>query len=282
MKFTTPSAYGLIACLWISVHSGQLSAGSQLQMCEAEAAYLTLLNASQTPAYIAEDTTCFVNMDSSDLSGSLIVDVRQQDDFRKVRIPGAINRTQNQLLNTPGLKNQKLLIVDQGFSLTSQARLCFKAHEKGFTDFSVLRGGMADWHAAGRPLLGAAQDSALLPEVNARDFMAEAGRGRVSVLAAEQLRPLVMKAIPSDSVLYTYDSARSRDLQLVQALEASGGFPIVLVGDPASFSDYEHAASFRSLFVLSGSLTELLAYARSQRAIVEQRRKIPERYRCKG
>lgn len=251
--------------------------------CVAEAAYLEQVQGFSGISPQEESFACFQSLEEADLTRSLIVDIRPQADFEKVRIPGSINLSQSELLTTAALKPHPLLVVDKGFLRTEPAQLCAKAQGKGFRNFRILLGGVATWHRAGKPLEGLPQHFANVHTIEPRELLVEAQRNRVSVLATAPYVEHLKKITPPESIVRTMDTQLSTDRQLISHLQQAGSnelFPTVLLG--VSELSQQNTPVHRSVFTLEHSVQQLESAYRDHLAMVKKRQTVPERYRCRG
>lgn len=258
-------------------------AAAEPAFCEAEQAYLQQVQGQLKAPPVKEDFSCFRSIEDVDSQNALIVDIRSSLDFEKVRIPGAVNLSEVSLLHTDALKQRPVILVDQGFSRSGLAQLCAKARSKGFTKLNVLLGGLAAWHAAGKPIVGLPQDLERLYQIDTREFLVEAYRNYVSVLAAEEFIPLIRQAIPYQVLLHPLDSQTSPNSQLIsfiQQFSESDRYPTVIIGASEQFAS--SVSRFRSLFVLADSVEYLTTFYRDHQAVLAKRQEVPERYRCRG
>lgn len=290
----TAGSVGLRPCLviigffWSALANADSAPEAPAAECRAEQAYLEQIQGFSDVSPQEENFACFQSLEEADLTRSLIVDIRPQADFGKVRIPGSINLSQSELLTTAALKSRPLLVVDKGFLRTELAQLCAKAQGKGFRNFRILLGGVAAWHGAGKPLEGLPQHFAGLHTIEPRELLVEAQRNRVSVLATAPYVEHLKKITPPELIVRTLivrttDTQLSTDRQLISHLQQAGSnglFPTVLLG--ANELSQQNTPAYRSVFTLEHSVQQLESAYRDHLAMVKKRQTVPERYRCRG
>lgn len=285
----TAGSVGLRPCLviiglfWSALANADSALGVPAAECVAEAAYLEQVQGFSNTSPQDENFACFQSLEEADLTRSLIVDIRPQADFEKVRIPGSINLSPSELLTTTALKPRLLLVVDKGFGRTELAQLCAKAQGRGFRNLRILQGGVAAWHAADKPLEGLPQHFASLHTIEPRELLVEARRNRVSVLATAPYVEYLKKVSSPELIIKTMDTRLSTDRQLISHLQQAGSnglFPTVLLG--ASEMAQQNTPAYRSVFTLERSVQQLEAAYRDHMAMAKKRQAIPERYRCRG
>lgn len=260
-----------------------LSAQDEPAQCLAEADYMQMMNVDGESVWEGEDFSCFVDVDVVDTEAALVVDVRQASEYSRVRIPGSINLSPSEFLHHSALKDRPLILVDEGFSRSTLARLCSAARNSGFQNLSILNGGLSSWVASGKSLIGLPGDRDQVFSINAESFFTETVHGRVSVLTPQSQKERLLQILPPEVVVRGVGQGESLERALVSLLSRNQeGFtvPVVLIGfDPPP---YDIASEHRSVFLLNGSANQISrAYQKSQ-TLARSRQKVPERYRCRG
>jgi rhodanese-related sulfurtransferase len=83
----------------------------------------------------------------------VLVDVRSQEAFDRVRIPGSLNLPLEFIRTKSFLKTTPVVLVNEGFRLQPLAGECERLKSAGFP-VSILSGGLCAWHRADGPLEG--------------------------------------------------------------------------------------------------------------------------------
>ncbi len=83
----------------------------------------------------------------------IVIDVRSSDLFDKARIPGSVNMPLYAVKTKPFLKEQRAVIVDEGYLYGRIESECRKLNGMGF-HVSILFGGLNAWMKAGGKMVG--------------------------------------------------------------------------------------------------------------------------------
>ena len=87
-------------------------------------------------------------------SRGVVVDVRDGEEFRRVRIPGSLNIPIHALKTKGFLKPRDVVLVNAGFERSVLLEACRDLRRAGFSSVRLLEGGLAHWAALGGPILG--------------------------------------------------------------------------------------------------------------------------------
>ncbi|WP_342631028.1 rhodanese-like domain-containing protein [Marinobacter alkaliphilus] len=251
--------------------------------CKAEADYFESISGFESANSPDESFSCFQSIEDADHERSLIVDVRPSQQFQKARIPRSINLTELELFTAQALRARPILVVDKGFSRTALAQMCAKAKAEGFTRFKILLGGVAAWHASGKPLEGLPEYFPELSSIGPNEFLIELRQNRASVLATDVHIDYLGEISPPDLLISKFDPEGVLDRQLLSHLRRTGTgerYPVVLIlgdGLPAKSSP-----SLQSVFSLRSSVQELASAYQKHLAVSEKRKAVPNRFSCGG
>lgn len=275
----------LVFALSLVFFSSLLSAesGPAPSQCLAEADYLQMVNLDGESVWEGEDFGCFTDVDEINLEAALIVDIRQPAEYSRARIPGSINVSPSELLQSSALKDHRLIVVNKGFSRSTLAKLCAASRNAGFQNLRILKGGLSSWFASGKSLIGLPSDRDQVFSISPDIFFTEVAHSRVSVFAPLSQTKRLEHFLPSDVVVRGVGHGESLERALVPLLsrnQRGGSAPVVLIGfDPPPF---DVASEHRSVFLLNQSANQIArAYQRSL-SLARSRQKVPERYRCRG
>lgn len=181
------------------------------------------------------------------LNKILLIDVRSQEAYDKLHIPGSLNIPLFAVKTKPFLKTRPIILVNEGFSITPLETECRSLQAKGF-HATVLAGGLIAWNAQKAPLEGDPRELATLRMVTADTFHQEKNRpGLVLVDAAkpEPAKPTQpINAIPLTTFVST---KQKRSPQPV----------LIFTGDGAGYDNIQYQlekAGAGPAFFLSGGI----------------------------
>jgi rhodanese-related sulfurtransferase len=83
----------------------------------------------------------------------MLVDIRNQEEFAKLSIPGAINIPLHFVKSKSFLKSKPIVLVDGGYTDRQTEETCKALRHEGFR-VSILSGGLISWHRQGGPVKG--------------------------------------------------------------------------------------------------------------------------------
>ena len=82
-----------------------------------------------------------------------LLDVRSQEEFERLRIPGSINLPLHAIKTKFVLKSFFIVLINEGFNYAALENECRHLRELGFKTF-ILNGGLAAWERHGNRLAG--------------------------------------------------------------------------------------------------------------------------------
>ncbi|MBW1754031.1 MAG: hypothetical protein JRJ46_13250, partial [Deltaproteobacteria bacterium] len=83
----------------------------------------------------------------------ILVDIRNQEEFAKVSIPGAINIPLHFVKSKAFLNSKPIVLVDGGYTDRQTEKQCKELNREGFR-VSLLSGGLLAWYRQGGPVKG--------------------------------------------------------------------------------------------------------------------------------
>ena len=116
-----------------------------------------------------------------------LVDVRNRQEFAKVKIPGSINIPVYAIKTKPFLKNRSLVLINGGYPDKQMEKECRQLHRSNFK-VSILRGGLLAWYKAKGRIEG---DLLLLKQyrhISPAQFYHEKERNNQVIIDASKLR----------------------------------------------------------------------------------------------
>jgi rhodanese-related sulfurtransferase len=115
-------------------------------------------------------TSCFVHWPVAKSETRRLVDVRSKAAHAKVSILGSVNIPAETLRHRDFLRNEALLLIDDGKASQEMQRLCETLSEAGFKDVRALYGGLRTIHAHGESLVGSALEIVHLATLSSAEF----------------------------------------------------------------------------------------------------------------
>jgi len=105
--------------------------------------------------------------------GALLADVRQSAEYASYHIGGALNVSLGDLHSKPYWRSKPVVLIGSGKAERELYMECTRLKQRGYKDVSVLRGGMASWTAAARPLAGRTPSLAEATRLSPEEFWQE-------------------------------------------------------------------------------------------------------------
>ena len=164
----------------------------------------------------------------------LLVDVRNQADFERLRIPGSVHIPLFALRTKPFLKSGSVVLINEGFSYAPLERECLELRRLGFESVRILIGGLCSWKRKGAPLEGDGFAGEEWNQVSPSVFFAEKeNENRLLVDLSPSGNPLVHVRLPK-TVHLPFDgpaSFFSRFKATVEKHRSDPLFSVVLFND---------------------------------------------------
>jgi len=83
-----------------------------------------------------------------------LIDVRNREEFEKIRIPGSINISLFAIKTKTFLKHKPLVLINEGYHHGPLEQECKRLRASGFTAVRILNGGLNAWREKGATLNG--------------------------------------------------------------------------------------------------------------------------------
>ena len=126
-------------------------------------------------------TTLMQNLSQS--GHIFLVDVRNQSDFNKFKIPGSINIPLSFIKTKAFLKSHPVVLIHEGHTYTEIEKEADALNQGGF-DIKILEGGLWAWKHKGGDIVGDPFSQRDLNKMSARDFFQEKEYGNLIVIDA--------------------------------------------------------------------------------------------------
>ena len=237
-----------------------------------------------------EFASCFVDVQA--LKNSTLnyqwVDIRPEQDFLSVHINGSINVPPHTLKTKTYLKQRPLLIIDHGASYRRLWRLCLELKQDGFSQVSILTGGINSALADGYPAHGVVNNIDLLavsPKMAMEEFYLQ---GVLFVVLDEEtqvllsdkkiMSRLVRKKVNMPNFFSEIDRIRYQDDSSADSLRS------IVVVDSSVDTNYGAVSNdklFSNIYFMKGGASSLLKFLESAEWITYKRLTVPERFACK-
>ncbi|RKZ82282.1 MAG: hypothetical protein DRR19_20955 [Candidatus Parabeggiatoa sp. nov. 1] len=101
---------------------------------------------------------------------AFLIDLRARQAFQRYRIPGSLNMPAHTLKTKTFLKSRNLILVNEGHNHKTLETLCLNLREAGFSNVSVLHGGLNQWRKQVAPLQGDLLAQRNLDEITPAQF----------------------------------------------------------------------------------------------------------------
>ena len=118
-------------------------------------------------------------MQSKDLA---VIDSRPIKKYHSVRISGSINASLFSIKTKDYLKNKKILLIGEDYTVGALNKACLEIKENGFANVKFLRGGVRYWHQAGGKVSGNANLLKRISEMPAYALAEEMGSNNWQIL----------------------------------------------------------------------------------------------------
>lgn len=224
---------------------------------------------------------------------TLVVDVRSEAAFESFRIPGSIHVRMGALRTKSQWRDRPLLLVNEGWSLMDLEETCRQLRQAGFSQVSLLAGGLRTWRDEVGPLEGALAPQADLSRIPPRVFTRERAYDTWLVVdvsapgeeseVAEWLPEAVRVPFDEDSP----DSVRFVDAVLDVLRERRRARPettlLFVDSDPRRYAQIEQALGARAppwALYLDGGLPAYRAYQTERAAVLARLARPTERRSC--
>lgn len=94
-------------------------------------------------------------LDEGKESGRVIIDLRSPQRFAAVHLKGSLNLSAFALVHDLSRRQQRLVLIDEGFAPSTMAGLAARLRQAGFVDVRFVSDGVAGWIRAGGAVDGA-------------------------------------------------------------------------------------------------------------------------------
>lgn len=139
----------------------------------------------------------------------VVIDLRPAGEFAQYHIDGAVNASLADLLGKPYWRGRKVMLAGDGKGERELYAACARLKDAGYRQVAVLRGGMAAWLAAGKPVRGRAPSAQQLARLSADELWQESQFAANQVVLGQD-RAALAKDLPSARPVSSLDPAAIR------------------------------------------------------------------------
>ena len=159
--YVEPGATGTVEVLFIPDQAGTVDYRVHLQTSSAEQPVIELAVRGdvQAPAPARTDRDWSLYLAAGDVEAALRgasdavwVDVRREEDYQRVRIPGSIQIPLFAIKTKEFLRSRRVVLVDDGLGSPATEEECRRLRAMGFGDVGLWYGGLNAWRQLGGSL----------------------------------------------------------------------------------------------------------------------------------
>ncbi len=179
----------------------------------------TLLSAAQTKsrnAALSIAPTTVMQKQSKN-EHLFLVDVRNDTEFAKFKIPGAINIPLAFIKSKPFLKTHPVVLINEGFVYTEMEKEAVALNQSGF-NVKILEGGLWAWKHKEGPMVGDPFSQQQLNKLSPRAFFQEKDFDNLIIIDASSSVENKNKALPVDAIALSPDENALTVSDLVRSL----------------------------------------------------------------
>ncbi len=208
----------------------------------------------------------------------VIVDLREADAYRRVRIPGSIHLTPAQLRERSYLRDRHVLLVDRGHLGAPLERVCRELRGRGWTSVGILEGGLNAWARTMGDLEGDRLARRGINRIPARDF-ADVSRYEhwVVIDVSRSPTPDLDSLVPGAARVPRRGDEVAFRRELIERIRTEtdglpGAFVAIVDRDGRRYEDVEralHALGVVHVFLLDGGIEAYRRHLEQERRACE-------------
>ncbi len=160
----------------------------------------------------------------------ILIDIRNKSMFEKFRIPGSMNVPLFALKTKIFLKARSVVLFNAGYRHSLLEKECLRLKDIGFSNVSIMFGGLDHWGKKGGPIEGDIFSQNELNKVSARDFFGERKfKNQVVINLSEKINKEAISLIPQ-TVTIPYQNQGVKFIAVLKnVLHEKGGNPLRLL-----------------------------------------------------
>lgn len=199
---------------------------------------------------------------------NILVDVRNSKLFSKARIGGSINLPAYTIKSKNFLKNQSIVLLNEGYEHLRLDELCHRLKTKGFQKVAVLRGGLSAWKEKGYPVVGDKLAIRKLNHISPSDFIMSTNERHWTYVYVGGMTDTIKKRLPKDYSFVEYLGDDKKFIKSLRSKQRSGGssqlYGYAVIS--ANGQDYEsvekllHQSNINNAYYIAGGMGALNEY----------------------
>ena len=160
----------------------------------------------------------------------ILIDVRNTSEFKKFRISGSMNIPIFAIKTKTFLKAKQVILFNEGYRHSQLEKECVRLRDIGFSNVSIMFGGLQCWRKKGGPIEGDIFSQKELNKVTARDFFEERHfDNQVVVNIFEKMNEEATFLIPQTITIPYQNQGKDFIPKLKNVLNQKEGSPLRLV-----------------------------------------------------
>ncbi len=210
----------------------------------------------------------------------VLIDVRKEENFSTVRVPGSINIPLYAVKTKKILKDKTVILLNEGYNYDSLENECKKLQENGFSA-KILEGGLTYWRDMGGVIEGDFFAQDVLNKIPPQAFFADRDYDDWLVVNVEKKGD----AADDDSISFAAhipytDTNKDFATEIERMIEQrqSNGLPYLLIVDDngenySAIKQVLHKAKIANVYYLQGGLQEYKNFLQDQTSLLSPSRK---------
>ncbi|MGD8913998.1 MAG: rhodanese-like domain-containing protein [Candidatus Thiodiazotropha sp.] len=220
----------------------------------------------------------------------LLVDVRRSSEYERYRIPGSLNLAPFVIKSKAFLKDKKIVLVNEGRSLTQLDKLCNQLKSQGLQSVGVMAGGLYSWFQSGYPITGDNLAISKLNQITPAELISALGERDWRFIDIDNSLPALADLLHASEVIEyqtnttTFISSINKAVRGFEGDHMSGFIVVSEKGDNyKAIERLFRVTDAGNVFYLSGGIAGLKRYLSTHtRQTSRLARGFKEPHRCGG
>ncbi|MEW5801614.1 MAG: rhodanese-like domain-containing protein [bacterium] len=222
----------------------------------------------------------------------ILIDVRDSQEFEKLRIPGSLNIPLFALKTKAFLKSKPLVLVNEGYTYSQLEQECKKLKGSGSSAVSILKGGLQQWMRKGGAFEGDLSFQGRLNKIPPWIFFQERNYDDWIVVDVSESRKSHVQSLLPEAVHIPFSDNNteeffSRLTTLINERKGNLFYSVLILNDKGEYGEVEKIAQkkdIENIFYLSGGLEEYQSFLQQQALIwqpkAENKKKVEKCRSC--